>query len=172
MNNLGPGLAGIGENLVASTRQRFASATAPDGTPWAPNTEVTLMEYMRNKSGIFATFTNLATRKEGKVRIGDKNGYYRKDGKLGKKGIDAMMGKRPLTGETGALSEQIHYRVTGNRLVVGSSMEYAAMHQFGGSRSDFPNLWGDIPARPFLGISGDDKKQIEVTVSEYLGLLR
>ncbi|MFK3602796.1 hypothetical protein [Pseudomonas sp. AP19] len=33
--------------------------------------------------------------------------------------------------------------------MVGSDKPYAAMMQFGGG-ADFPHLWGDIPARPFL----------------------
>lgn len=115
-DNFGPVFKAIGEDLVKSTKKRFASATAPDGTPWEPNTEVTLMEYLRIRSGIFAKYTNLKTRKEGLVRVGDKKGYYRKDGRLAKKGIDAMMRKRPLAGETGALATQIHYQVIGNTL--------------------------------------------------------
>jgi len=67
---------------------------------------------------------------------------------------------QPLTGE-GSLGEQIHAQLLGNNtLAVGSSMEYAAMQQFGGTRTEFPHLWGDIPARPFLGISEDDKDKI------------
>lgn len=116
------------------------------------------------------SMTNLKTRKEGLVRVGDKKGYYRKDGRLAKKGIDAMMRKRPLAGETGALATQIHYQVIGNTLEIGSSMEYAAMQQFGGRRAEFPNLWGDIPARPFLGLSAADKNGIDQTIADYLGL--
>jgi phage virion morphogenesis protein len=67
---------------------------------------------------------------------------------------------QPLTGE-GTLGEQIHARLLGdNTLAVGSSMEYAAMQQFGGTQAEFPHLWGDIPARPFLGISEDDKDEV------------
>jgi phage gpG-like protein len=29
------------------------------------------------------------------------------------------------------------------------------MQQFGGTKAQFPNLWGDIPARPFLPITAD-----------------
>ena len=169
-DNFGPVFKAIGEDLVKSTKKRFASATAPDGTPWEPNTEVTLMEYLRIRSGIFAKYTNLKTRKEGLVRVGDKKGYYRKDGRLAKKGIDAMMRKRPLAGETGALATQIHYQVIGNTLEIGSSMGYAAMQQFGGRRAEFPNLWGDIPARPILGLSAADKNGIDQTIADYLGL--
>lgn len=146
-DNLSPVLKAIGEDLVESTRQRFATATAPDGTPWAANSEVTILRY-----------------------LGLTTGNYGKDGKLTKKGAARGMGKKPLSGQSGDLARQIIYRVTGNTLEVGSTMVYAAMQQFGGKKADFPNLWGDIPARPFLGLSGSDIAGIEETVGDYLGL--
>jgi phage virion morphogenesis protein len=63
--------------------------------------------------------------------------------------------------EHGDLARQIHYALIGDdTLEVGSSLPYAAMQQFGGTKDEFPWLWGDIPARPFLGISDDDKASI------------
>ncbi len=148
-DNLGPVLKAIGGDLVESTKQRFATATAPDGTPWAANSAVTISR-----------------------DLGLTQGNYKKDGSLSKKGEARQSGKKPLTGETGALAGQIHYQVNGNVLEVGSSMEYAAMQQFGGRKSEFPHLWGDIPARPFLGLSAADKSAIEETVADYLDLLK
>ena len=75
---------------------------------------------------------------------------------------------QPLVGR-GTLAEQITAQVIGNdTLEVGSSMEYAAMQQFGGDKSEFPHLWGDIPARPFLGISDQDENEILTILEEYL----
>lgn len=51
---------------------------------------------------------------------------------------------------------------------VTTNAEYAAMMQFGGSKAAFPHLWGDIPARPFLGVSEDDRTGILATVEEWL----
>ena len=147
-DNLGPALKAIGEDLVASTKARFGTATAPDGTPWAANSQVTISRY-----------------------LGLTKGNYKKDGSLSKKGEARSTAKKPLTGETRKLREQIHYQVSGNSLEVGSSMEYAAMQQFGGRKSEFPNLWGDIPARPFLGISTADIADIEQTIMDYLDLV-
>jgi len=42
------------------------------------------------------------------------------------------------------------------------------MQQFGGTRSAFPNLWGDIPARPFLGISAEDEVAVLDIIDEWL----
>ncbi|MFZ4702849.1 MAG: phage virion morphogenesis protein [Candidatus Methylumidiphilus sp.] len=80
-------------------------------------------------------------------------------------------GTRPLVGETGgqaALSTSIDYQVNGDTLEVGSGLEYAAMQQFGGTKAQFPNLWGDIPARPYLGLSAEDAQAIGQTVADYL----
>lgn len=71
--------------------------------------------------------------------------------------------------DSGTLMEQIHYALIGNdTLEVGSSMEYAAMQQFGGKKSDFLYLWGDIPARPFLGISDQDEAGILAILREHI----
>lgn len=116
-------LLAIGEDLVLSTKKRFETSTAPDGTRWAPNKPSTLKRKKGNK---------------------------------------------PLVGKTHLLSQQINYAVDGNCLHIGSPMEYAAMQQFGGQKSKFPNLWGDIPARPFLGISDADEQMIVSNVADYL----
>ncbi|RUS64879.1 phage virion morphogenesis protein [Pseudorhodobacter sp. E13] len=76
--------------------------------------------------------------------------------------------RRPLFGPSGMLSSQIFYEAGSNQVEVGSSRVYAAMMQFGGTKAAFPHLWGDIPARPFLGISEDDRAGILATVEEWL----
>jgi len=74
----------------------------------------------------------------------------------------------PLT-DHGTLGNTIAYQLQGtDALLIGSPMEYAAMMQFGGTKAEFPHLWGDIPARPFLGISSEDRDTILSTLSEYL----
>lgn len=45
--------------------------------------------------------------------------------------------------------------------LVGSNKPYAAMMQFGGDKADFPHLWGDIPARPYLPMDADGVLQPE-----------
>jgi phage virion morphogenesis protein len=71
----------------------------------------------------------------------------------------------------GTLGNTIDYQLLGNDGVqIGSPMEYAAMMQFGGTKSEFPNLWGDIPARPFLGISEGDKTDILTILERHLSL--
>ncbi|OXS19858.1 phage virion morphogenesis protein [Pseudomonas fluorescens] len=45
--------------------------------------------------------------------------------------------------------------------LVGSNKPYAAMMHFGGSKSAFPHLWGDIPGRPFLPMDTEGRLQPE-----------
>ena len=81
---------------------------------------------------------------------------------------------KPLKGKTGALRQSIRYTMLGSRkgVSVGSDLPYAAMMQFGGTKARFPHLWGDIPARPFLGRSAEDDRAIEAIMRRYLGSAR
>ncbi|MBS4049956.1 MAG: phage virion morphogenesis protein [Methylomonas sp.] len=75
---------------------------------------------------------------------------------------------KPLVAE-GSLSESIAPQLIGdNILEVGSALEYAAMQQFGGTKAEFPHLWGDIPARPFLGLSSDDESEILASIERHV----
>lgn len=145
-SNLRPAMKEIGEDLVASTKARFGSASAPDGTPWAANSPVTVERYL----GVFAN-------------------SYKKDGSLSKRGQARSAAKKPLTGETKTLGHTINYQLDGNSSVrVGSPVVYAAMQQFGGTRAQWPHLWGDIPARPFLGVSDAEQVSILDVLGNYL----
>lgn len=81
--------------------------------------------------------------------------------------LSKKSGSLPLT-DSGILGSTIMSFVNGNELQVGSNMEYAAMQQFGGKKSEFAHLWGDIPARPFLGVSSSDQDMILTTIQDYL----
>ncbi len=73
-----------------------------------------------------------------------------------------------LTGETGQLMDSLFAAAFADRAELTSPMEYAAMQQFGGTKAEFPNLWGDIPARPFMGLSQDDELAALTVISRYL----
>jgi len=85
-------------------------------------------------------------------------------------GFEWMKGRDdPLIGSTHALQQTINYNLIGtDALEVGSPMEYAAMQQFGGKKSEFRNLLGNIPARSFLGVSDDDKNEIMTILHRHL----
>ncbi|TVO57537.1 phage virion morphogenesis protein [Denitromonas halophila] len=140
-----PYLVEIGEMLVDTTKQRFADSAGPDGVRWVMNSRATI-----------------------EAHLGRYRNTTRKDGRINARGAAVVQGKRPLIGIVGALSTQIYYDVDGDSLRVGSPMAYAAMQHFGGRKSEFGHLWGDIPARPFLGISDSDEREIGDIVSRYL----
>lgn len=77
------------------------------------------------------------------------------------------MDVRPLFGPSLSLSTQFSYDAKPDSLEFGSPMIYAAMQQFGGTKAQFPNLWGNIPARPFLGISDKDETNIVGILAEW-----
>jgi phage virion morphogenesis protein len=51
---------------------------------------------------------------------------------------------------------------------VSVNQPYAAMMHFGGTKGQFPSLWGDIPARPFLGFGEEEKETIGDILSDYV----
>jgi phage virion morphogenesis protein len=67
-----------------------------------------------------------------------------------------------LVGE-GTLRDSITSEVKGGAwsVLVGETMEYAAVHQFGWPKKS-------IPARSSLGVSPDDTKMIEAAVADFL----
>lgn len=168
-----PVLQAIGEEIMERAKRRFDTGTGPDGVRWAPNARSTIEAYLESKSGVFSRYSKIASREEGWSRTRTKKGYFDKSGKVGSRGIQAVMGKRPLIA-AGSLAKQFHVSVDGNSVTVGSSMRYAAMQQFGGTKAKFPHLWGDIPARPFLPVtlSGDlypaEREAIVATLNRYL----
>ena len=151
ITHLEDALKEIGDILVQSTQNRFGTKIAPSGATWAPNSPVT-------------------------VAI---------------KGHGSQ-----LRGESKALGDTIHPQLDGSSAVeVGSNMVYAAVQQFGakmgqfgrysqiaryrkygekdfrryaGTKKGFPIPWGDIPARPFLGVSDQDEADIMRTLTGYL----
>jgi phage virion morphogenesis protein len=150
--NPAPALKQIGEQLAESTKLRFRDGEAPDGTPWALNSDVTTLGYL----GVF-------------------KGSHKKDGSLSRKGATRAAGKKPLIGETKSLSTTITRQVSGNEVAIGSPMEYASTHQFGArqgqigrNRRGGPIPWGDIPARPFLGLSESDRTMVLDVINDYL----
>lgn len=150
MDDMTPVMQEIGEYGVASTRDRFGTGLAPDGIPWAPKSETTIETYKRR---------------------GDRVDY------------------RPLFGPSGRLSTEISYVAQPMSVEWGSSLIYAAAMQFGAAQGQFgartgrtkpsekrqksqdyffPIPWGNIPARPFLGLSDADRSAIIDIVTEWL----
>ncbi|RJP17901.1 MAG: phage virion morphogenesis protein [Deltaproteobacteria bacterium] len=136
VRNLAPAMKNIGEYLQRSTWERFGAQKDPQGKPWA-----------KLKPG------TLARKKTSKILI-----------------------------ESSGLRDSIHYEASSDSVSVGTDKIYAAIHQFGGKTSPHtirPSrkkalFWpgashpvgsvnhpgSQIPARPFLGVSDEDKSEI------------
>lgn len=79
------------------------------------------------------------------------------------------------SGSAASLSASIRSKVTDEWLEVGTNTIYAGTHQFGAAKGAFgsdsrgrPLPWGDIPARPFLGLSTDDEAELIRIASDWL----
>ncbi|MDD5762213.1 MAG: phage virion morphogenesis protein [bacterium] len=136
VRDLTPAMKNIGEYLQRSTWERFGQQKDPSGKPWA-----------RLKP------STLARKKTSKILI-----------------------------ESSRLRDSIAYRAGSDQVEVGTNVEYAAIHQFGGktrphkikARPGKALFWpgashpvasvnhpgSQIPARPFLGVSDEDKSEI------------
>lgn len=135
INDPSPLLAELGEYGLRSTRARFKTQTAPDGTAWAALQPWYQKEKRRNKN-----------------RILTLNGYLR--GKM-------------------------TWQLVGDRTVeIGSNLPYAAVHQFGATikpRAAKVLMFRGhvaksvtIPARPYLGLSDEDRSEIVGRTLEWL----
>lgn len=145
MSNLSPVMRMIGDRIVEQTKRRFETGgPAPDGTPWKePKTP--------NPKRI-----------------------------------------RTLT-VTGHLRDSIRFQLMGsNAVAIGTDKEYAAIHQLGGrtsphvilpvrgkalrtpygffKRANHPG--SAIPARPFLGVSAADGREILGMIDDYIAARR
>lgn len=137
VGDMRPALQEIGEYMIQSTRARFGTGTAPDGTEWAENSPLT---------------------------------------------VSRKKGTQPLIGETKRLSTEFSYFIGNHELTFGSPLEYAAIQQFGAGQGEFgrgkyeirngsfPIPFGDIPARPFIGISDQDQVEILDIIHGYLAI--
>lgn len=77
--------------------------------------------------------------------------------------------------DTGRLASSITYVAGDGSVSVGTNVDYANVHQYGQrkgasgrTKRNSPIPWGDIPARPFLGINDDDLKSIDELLESYL----
>ncbi|HAF44666.1 MAG TPA: hypothetical protein DCK83_06940 [Gallionellaceae bacterium] len=140
-------LMGIGEVATEFTKQRFVESADPYGTPWEPNADATLRNVLHGSQ---------------------KN--FTKKGNVSARGELVLAGKKPLIGDSKTLSTQFHSTVLGESVSVTSIAVQAAMQHFGGTKAEFPHLWGDIPARSYFP---DPERGLPEELSQdILGVLR
>ncbi|NTT88258.1 phage virion morphogenesis protein [Tabrizicola fusiformis] len=130
---------GVGEYLTeVAIPRNFKAEASPDGTPWARLRSATIK------------------RRE-------------------KRGQTPLTILRSNSGTSQNLSASIISQSSETGVEVGSPLPYAAIHQFGAAQGQFGAFmgkdklgrdhfhhlpWGDIPARPYLGLSGEDEAEI------------
>ena len=75
---------------------------------------------------------------------------------------------------TGDLAGGITSAYDASRAVAGTNLVYAPTHQFGAEEGDFgstisgrPIPFGDIPARPFLGVSDEARDDILAAINDH-----
>lgn len=131
----------IGMALVASSEKRMDDGVSPDGSAFAPRSPVTIKHYERNK-----------------ISFG---GVLHKSGKL---------------------RQNIFHTYGPEHVEIGTNEPYAAVMQFGAAQGQFGAFigkdkkgrdhfhsipWGNIPARPFLGVSQQDEIDILDILAEW-----
>lgn len=149
LTDMRPAMDEIGQTMVLSTKTRMQAGVSPDGTPFAPRSAVTLARYAAQ----------------------------------GKK-----YGPHPLW-LTSTMRQNIAHSAGADHVRWGSNAIQAAVMQFGAEQGAFgaamgrtrpsekrpksqdyftPIPWGRIPARPFLGLSEQDRTDISEIIGEWL----
>ncbi|MCA0420481.1 MAG: phage virion morphogenesis protein [Proteobacteria bacterium] len=91
-------------------------------------------------------------------------------------------GRKPILYRSGALARSIDYAISGTRAIIGSGLIYSAIHQFGGTivpksatalvfqvgNRMFRVKKVTMPARPYIGLSGEDRSELVQAVTAYL----
>ncbi|MBU1352105.1 MAG: phage virion morphogenesis protein [Gammaproteobacteria bacterium] len=147
----------LGEYLQSSTEARFKTQTAPDGTPWAPlkpryakrkkyhkDKVLTLRGYLRG--GI-----HFQVGADNSVQVGTNAKY----GAIHQFGGAIEMPARQAT---------VRYRSEAGRVLFASKKHQGAMER----QVTIPAHEVNMPARPFLGISAEDDREIRSIVLAWI----
>ena len=147
--DMSPAMDEIGQTMVLSTKARMQQGISPDGTPFAPRSAVTLARYAA----------------EGR-----------------------KYGPKPLW-LTRTMQQNIAHAAMPDSVSWGSNAIQAAVMHFGAEQGEFgaaigrtkpsgkrpksqdyftPLPWGNIPARPFVGVSEQDRVDITAIIGEWL----
>ncbi|MBL0142658.1 MAG: phage virion morphogenesis protein [Betaproteobacteria bacterium] len=69
--------------------------------------------------------------------------------------------------DTGQLRNSISFGASDREVVIGTPLSWSRVHQFGGQAGRGHKV--RIPARPFLGISQEDRAEITAILADHLG---
>lgn len=144
IRDLTPAFNAIGQSLKLTTDERYDKEISPNGVKWKENADSTILAFARRKGGYKTS-----------KRTGKK--------KITRKGIKLIAIKKILR-DSGILQDTMTYQSSPSNLRFGSSAttsDYAAIQQFGGGKSK-------IPARPYLGLTDDDKRTIRNELKNHI----
>jgi phage gpG-like protein len=132
----------LGRVLVKTTKDRIEAGLTPVGTPFAPRSPATLDRYAALKK-VYGKPLNVSL----EMRQGIFHQYGNDYAEVGSNAIQAAV--MQFGAPAGAFGASIGKDKLG--------------------RDHFHSIpWGDIPARPFLGISDEDRTNLAATISEWL----
>lgn len=170
--------------LVLFMRQKdllFRQSVDPDGRAWQPLSESTQKARMRkSKKAKLSKLQKeqIAVETEKEAGYFDTGLYNQKLStaltikKIGKILVDSAVMKNSLISPQGQGSVQT---TLGDEIVYGTNVEYASIHNFGGtiqrkSKLDVKEKKSltVIPARPFIGIGDKDEEQVIELVNDFV----
>lgn len=120
-----------------------------------------LRPLMKNIAGIFAYSTEENFKNEGRPD---------KWTELSESTIKQRTKKKQWPGMilqvSGQLASSVNTYYDNDSAVIGSNLEYAAIHQLGGQAGRNKSV--EIPARPYLNLTDDDFEEIMDSINDYL----
>ena len=144
LSDTAPLMQDIGEYMVKSTNDNFASGSDPDGKPWAPRTQATLDAYAARK---------------------DKPGPRPLIGPT--KSLSGTISYEAGADDVTWGSNMIYAAVQQFGAEAGEFGARMGVNKKG-RRFFMPIPWGNIPARRFLGVGKEDQAALIEIVEEYL----
>ncbi len=120
-----------------------------------------LRPLMKNIAGIFAYSTEENFKNEGRPD---------KWTELSESTIKQRTKKKQWPGMilqvSGQLASSVNTYYDNDSAVIGSNLDYAAIHQLGGQAGKNKSV--EIPARPYLNLTDDDFEEIMDSINDYL----
>lgn len=136
--DLRPAMRDIGGLLEKETDDNFRAQGRPH---WKPLSQATILNRLMGKD------------REGRSK--GISSVLRKDGDLRASAKRKLEGRLAILQDTGALRSSIRAHSDRDSVTIGSVLEYAAIHQFGGMAGRGKKV--RIPARPFIPVDADGK---------------
>lgn len=156
-----PALKSIGEYVVRETDSRFQKEQDPEGRPWTPLAASTLKQKAERGKILKILQRDGILRRSIAYQL-TENGVA-----IGSNLVYAAAQQFGFTGQRQARTQTLYFKLSkdgrsvGNRFVKKAKSDFAQDVQVGpGSIS--------IPARPFLGINQQDRREIAQIVLDYL----